>query len=426
MANTPPDSPPDPRAGLRACLLDLQRGPWKFILLRNGPLGEEAIDGDDIDLLGARASVEALLDAALGWVRAGRCHVRVRATQDAKVALGLLSTDGGHQVELDLWIELRQLDNRRRMLTYETCAAAATNPEDAIQRLPVDLEASIFLHHLVARRKRVDDPKQQARLAAYVSACRGAGHAGLAEALAAVATANRVDAAAQALTLRLLEQRFPLGQPSVLRRALAGLRAAWLAPRASRRVLTLMGCDGCGKTSLGRLLAARRKDAHSFYTGKHLYRKSVLYKLLVIFVRPLLFQGREKFDDTFAPLAYLLACVRLRLKCLRPRRGVVLIDRSLLDFLYLARKTDTPRFSGCLGLARVFGIRVPHIHLLVPFERLRERKQEMTQAGHAAYDAAMFRHFTRRCPTDYLAFDNRGTLEESAAALDRILDRIRA
>jgi hypothetical protein len=46
----------------------------------------------------------------------------------------------------------------------------------------------------------------------------------------------------------------------------------------------------------------------------------------------------------------------------------------------------------------------------------------MTEAGHAIYDAEMFRHFSRRSPTDHLVFDNRGGLEESAEALGRIVD----
>ena len=189
-------------------------------------------------------------------------------------------------------------------------------------------------------------------------------------------------------------------------------------------MLTIMGCDGCGKTSLSRRLAADRPDIHSVYTGKHLYRKWLGYKLLVIFVRPLLCQGRETFDDTFAPLVYLLACLRLQLKLLLPRRGLVLIDRSLMDFLLLARKTDAPRFSSCRWLAGLFGTRLPHVHLIVPFPCLQARKLEMTRAGHACYDTLMFHYLSRRIPTDYTVFDNRGTEETSAGALGRILDWI--
>jgi hypothetical protein len=208
------------------------------------------------------------------------------------------------------------------------------------------------------------------------------------------------------------------------RRLRMALARAWFTPPATRRMLTFMGCDGCGKTTLSRTMAARRPDIHGVYTGKHLYRKSILYKLLVALVRPLLFQKREKFDDTVAPLAYLLACTRLRLKLLLPRKGKVLIDRSLPDFLMLDRKSDTPRFSSWQWLIRLFGARLAHVHFVVPYDRLLERKREMTRAGHQIYDDAMFHHFTRRTPTDYLVFDNQRPLEESAAALSRILDRL--
>jgi hypothetical protein len=187
-------------------------------------------------------------------------------------------------------------------------------------------------------------------------------------------------------------------------------------------MVTVMGCDGCGKTSLCRRLASRRADIRGVYTGKHLYRKSLVYKLLVIFVRPLLFQGREKFDDALAPLAYLLACLRLQAKLLLPRTGMVLIDRSLMDVLFLERKSDAPRFSAWRWLACLFGTRLPHIHFLVPFACLQERKLEVTRAGQMIYDTEVFRHFSRRTPTDYVVFDNRGALDDSAEALGRIVD----
>jgi thymidylate kinase len=185
-----------------------------------------------------------------------------------------------------------------------------------------------------------------------------------------------------------------------------------------------MGCDGSGKTTLASAIAASHADIEGVLTGKHLYRKSWLYKLLVIFVRPLLLQDREHFDETFAPVAYLRACIGLRLKLWRRTRGVLLMDRSLADFLYVGRKTESPQFCRSLWLSRVIGRRIPVVHFILPFERVRERKQEMTRAGHAAYDAAMFRHFTQRAPTDYVAFNNAGAVTPGAEALGRILQRL--
>ncbi len=411
---------------LRACLDYLQQGPWKFLLLRCGELDDGVIDSEDLDLLGSRASVSALLDAARGWVSAGYCHVRVKSTGSSKVGLHLISTDGKHRLDLDLWIDLWQIDNRKRYLTYRDCEAAVINPNESLQRLPACLEASIFIHHLVSKRKNISSPKQLARLGTYATACRNAGQEKLAVALESTAATTKVSKATADLTLTILDEHFTIaGLRPVKRlshRLLGAVRGAWFLPLGKLRMLTIMGCDGCGKTTLSKLLGGRRDDIRGVYTGKHLYRKWIAYKLLVIFVRPILFQGREKFDDTFAPIAYLLACLRLRLKLLVCSNGILLIDRSIIDFLLVARKTDSPQFCSSRWLATFFGVRLPHIHFIVPFERLRERKLEMTQAGHGIYDTEMFRHFSRRTPTDYVFFDNRGSLEESSEALVRIID----
>lgn len=411
---------------LKSCAEELRHGPWKFIRLRGSEREVDAIDGDDVDLLGSHESVHALLNRALQWVREGRCHVRVRTGSPDKVGLHVISHDGAHRLDLDLWINLRQIDNRKRGLTYEGCQSALTDSSESIQRLPLALEASVFIHHLVSKRKKISSPKQLARLKDYVAECRAAGNEELAVALESTASTAAVSDGTAVLTLKLLENQVKVEQPGavsqILRRVRTALADTWFSPPGKFPMLTVMGCDGCGKTTLSKLLHKGRKDIRGVYTGKHLYRKWIIYKLLVIFVRPLLFQGREKFDDTFAPLAYLLASLRLRLKLLFPRKGIVLIDRSLVDFLMVARKTDQPKFCAGVWLASIFGVRLPHVHFMVPFERLKERKLEMTEQGHTIYDTEMFCHFTRRAPTDYLAFDNRGSLEDSAEALGRILD----
>jgi hypothetical protein len=411
---------------LKSCVEELRHGPWKFIRLRGYESEVDAIDGDDVDLLGSRDSVHGLLDQALQWVREGKCHVRVKTGSPDKVGLYLISHDGAHRLDLDLWINLRQIDDRKRGLTYEGCRPALADSGESIQRLPLALEASIFIHHLVSKRKKIDSPKQLARLGDYAAECRAAGDEALALALDSTAATAAVSDGTAALTLRLLEVQVKVGWPGaasqISRRIRTALADAWFSAPGKFPMLTVMGCDGCGKTTLSKLLHKGRKDIRGVYTGKHLYRKWIIYKLLVIFVRPLLFQGREKFDDTFAPLAYLLASLRLRLKLLFSRKGIVLIDRSLVDFLMVARKTDRPRFCASVWLASIFGVRLPHVHFMVPFERLKERKLEMTEEGHTIYDAEMFRLFSRRAPTDYLAFDNRGSLEDSAEALGRIVD----
>ena len=121
------------------------------------------------------------------------------------------------------------------------------------------------------------------------------------------------------------------------------------------------------------------------------------------------------------PLIYILACIRLWWKRVFHRKGITLIDRSIVDFLMLDSKSDRPHFSRCLGLTRLIGIRLPHVQVIISFEQLRERKLEMTEAGHPIYDKLMFQHFARRFPTDHTAFSNQSTLENATNALEHIV-----
>ena len=283
-------------------------------------------------------------------------------------------------------------------------------------RLPVLVEAWVYLQHLHAKRKNLARGSAPARLTGYaVQPSRGRrrrlgpAHGRGAdepdpgcEALLADASAG-LDAA--------LTVNGPL-RP--------GLRGAWgrvfLAPPRKNRLVCVMGCDGAGKTTLAGALAERDPAIRGVFTGKHLYRKSYLFKLLVIFVRPLLGQTREGFDERLAPLVYLRACWGMRIKHWRGRR--LLIDRALPDFLYRHRKTDRPRFSVWRGLMGWAGLRVPTVHCVVDFDRVAQRKElEVTRAGHAAYNRDMFDTLARRTPSFYLAFNNDGTLEDSVAAL---------
>jgi thymidylate kinase len=415
-------------ARLHSCLVRLQQGPWKFIQLRGEALDEDAIDGDDIDLLGTRTSVNQLLEAAFAWVRAGECHLRVSARTPHKVALTFFSHDGRHSFDLDLWIELWQINNRTSYLDYACCASIVTDPTAVLQRLPIELEAAIYLHHLISKRKDLAKPGISRRLAQYATQCREINNDILAEALENTATTRRMDEAARMLAAHTVRRHLAVPAPVAFRRKWRKIRdeyrAAWLAAPRKTSILSLMGCDGSGKTTMAHKLMAQRSEISGVLTGKHLYRKSWFYKLLVIFIRPLMLQDREKFDETFAPLAYTRACLGLQLKLWRRKRGLLLMDRSLADFLFMGRKSEQPGFGRSRWLLHILGRRIPVVHFVMPFECIQERKQEMTRTGHEIYDTAMFQHYTRLAPVDYMVFDNQGDLEASAAALDRIIGQM--
>ena len=181
-----------------------------------------------------------------------------------------------------------------------------------------------------------------------------------------------------------------------------------------------MGCDGSGKTTLIRHLAARSAQLRP-YVGKRLYRNSLLYKTLVTLIRPLLFTSRDRFDDLLAPFNYLLASLTLQALLFLEKDTTIAFDRSLIDFLMINRKTDNPRWHKQSWLSHVLGRRIPTFHLITPYESLTRRKQEITAAGHRQYDNAIFSLLAHRIPTDYTLFYNGGDVKNSTIALERII-----
>ena len=409
------------RDGLSDCLKQLQQGPWRFLQLRGHPIGDSAIDDDDVDLLGSRESVDRLLDAALGWMRAGKCHLRVTAKKSDKVELTLFSLDGQHQAQFDLWIRLAQFDRGRRQISSDDCASHRVDPQAAIARLPVDLEACVYLQHLICKRKDLASQSVQDRLTSYGDGCRAVGQRDLAALLEQVGSDMQISPAAEQFTLSRLDSTLCLKRcRSSVRSVLHRFRQTWLSPPRTTSMISIMGCDGAGKTTLAERLAEQSPETLRTFTGKHLYRKSLSYKLAVIFLRPFITRSRERFDEILAPWLYLRACLALSWKLLFHKRRT-LVDRSLVDFLYVDRKTDRPAFCRSSWLIGWIGRRIPTVHCHVSFENVVRRKQEMTAAGHSAYDRDMFDHFTRRVPTDYVAFNNDGLLSESLPALSKII-----
>ncbi|MBM4074221.1 MAG: hypothetical protein FJ267_01080 [Planctomycetes bacterium] len=467
------------KSDLVECLTELLSGPWRFVQLRgeplsalftksenidtpnshsidsndsieeseNGSVADTIINGDDIDLLGTRESVDQLLEASQRWVKEGLCHVRVFAARPGKVELTLFSRDGRNRAVFDLWIELPQIDRGRRVLRFDDCESLFENSSGSILRFPIEVEACVYLHHLICKRKKLEDDRVQRRLASLSRACQslsekvaeplevtGEGHApfrirngydDLATMLDQVRTDKRIAAKVESESLRRLQEtiRLPVNKNtvgSVFKR----LAEAWLAAPRKPSLISVMGCDGAGKTTLIESLSEESPKQFRSLTGKHLYRKSIVYKLAVVFVRPLVTRCRERFDEILAPVLYVRAAASLRWKTLLGTRRVTLMDRSLMDFLYVNRKTDSPSFCRSVWLSSLFGRRIPVIHCHVAFENVARRKQEITRRGHAAYDRDMFSYFVRQVPVDYVAFNNDGSLEEAKPALRSIIGHV--
>ena len=399
-------------------------GPWRFIQLRGAPLSRADIDQGDVDLLGSRASANLLLKAARSCGSDGKCHFWIKSRDANKISAAFISLDGKHVLRFDLWINLPQIQGRSH-LRYVDLEKLLAGTDCSIRRLPTPVEAAIYIHHLKAKQKDIASFRVQQRITHYANICSEAGAADLNTAFALITRMHVVAKDALDIANRHLECARILPSPETRSRwqhkISTEFSAALLAPPRKIRHIAIMGCDGSGKTTLTKNHAAQGDGGYFTFTGKRLYRNSLIYKLLVIVVRPLLLQGREKFDDVIAPWNYVRAIAALEAKIWVFPRGVTLIDRSTLDFLVVDRKSDQPRFHPATKFLSKLGRRIPTIHLFVPDDVLQSRKAEMTTVGHAKYDQLIFDHATQRSPSHYTAFHNGADACFSKAAFANVL-----
>ena len=419
--------------GLRQ-LLD-GNGSYNFLLLRETPLDQRSINGGDIDLLGTRDSVNAFIRHAFELAERGYFHFRVVARKPEKVELKLFSIDCNHVVEFDLWIELWQINRGEHRICFSDCQSLIIDRTAAVSRLPVHLEACLYIHHLVAKHKNLDSDNVKSRLRFYESCCERKAFDELMLLLRNIQRHREITDEMLESSTSILEdglgKTFESRTPSsVVSSFCAKLRGLLLGSPRHPRAIAFMGCDGVGKTALASHLQSSAPAATRVFRGKHLYRKSLLYKSLVAVVRPLMRTPRETFDEQLALFTYLRAAIALRFLLLRKTllrlSKLTIIDRTLADFLYVDRKTDEPRFCRGYKVSKIAGRRIPVVHLVVDHTTLCERKQEFTRTGHDIYDKDMLEFHSQRIPTDYTVFQNSQSLDDSSAAMNHLLTTIQS
>lgn len=404
------------KSSLAYCIDCILKGPWKFIQLRGNTLSDEDINRGDVDLLGSDDSIDALISETFRWVRAGHCHIHISSRKPRKKMLIIYSLDGRSKLVLDLWSSIPQIIGSNCSVTFAGLCSATerSGSRSSLYRLPLSLEACLYLHHLSAKGKDLKSEHVRRRLEAYA---KQVDDDRIVKVIDSTLKQERVEASVLELALSLLRKEDLLGKQDHVRR----IYPAHLKCRSGGELLCVMGCDGVGKTSLSAEIGDALTPPAKQFKGKHLYRKSLVYKFTVIFFRPFLFQSREGYDESIAVFVYLRACLGLWSKRLFHKERVMLIDRNVVDFLMLKRKTDRPRWSIFLFLTSFFGNRIPAVHCVADFETVAARKLEITKKGHSAYDKMLFKHFAHRVPTEYTLYNNSGELAESKKAFLNII-----
>ncbi len=402
-------------------LLFAGNGTYRFFLLRETRLDASCINAGDIDLLASPRSIRAMIAHLYELALQGHCNVRIGRPSPGKVRLSLYSSDMHRRIDFDLWTEIWQLEGGSRALRFEHVRKFLPAAGPALARLPLELEACVYLEHLQAKQKDLPSPAVTERLVHYEAACAKAGDQQLANAFAKVRNESGLDAATMRMARQVIGCSIDADRwLSLPRRALRRLvlRRYRLADARRSRTVAFIGCDGVGKTSIAQEVAAAMKDRRaSFMLGKDLYRLGVPFRAFYKLNRMSLGLTRETIDEWLHPIAYLCALLSLRKSVKAIGDRVLLIDRSPADFMYVGRKSDAPRFSRLSKFLSLFRRSLPVVHLVVPFEVLESRKNEMTPSGQELYDLDMLQYHAMLPGADYLLFRNAGSLADAAEVL---------
>lgn len=406
-------------------------GTYEFILLRPAPLDENLINSNtDIDLLGSASSEASFLAAAFALVRQGLCHLHISRNDARKTKVVLFSTDGSSAIHIDLWKDLWQTTNFRRVRIEFFEKVNLSSTTNAILRLPILLESCLYIQHLRVKRKTIHSHAVQERLRYYRHGLEKSGYDLLAENLSELKKTGHFAKEILRLSEFYLENQGGLSFPAITRmdrikRALGKITTLYYRAPDRARLFALMGCDGVGKTSISRELLDDKNDNFRSQKGKSLYRRSVVYNLLAPLRSVIASGDPDKFEERLSGTLYIVASSRLRLKLLfrsawGTRRPLIL-DRTPADLLFHDRKNDEARMSRSVWLEKLVGVRVPVVHLVADYDCVASRKREVTLRGQAAYDESMFDFHQSQSPVNYTVFWNGGDRGASGWALRRIL-----
>jgi hypothetical protein len=310
-------------------------------------------------------------------------------------------------------VQLWQIFGGRSYLTYEDVAPFAVDSGGPVRRLPADLEAAVYIQHLATMGRDPSSPSNAERIAGLLRRC--ADNPDLTRALERMLVSGQVEpecqrAAEDHLRARCGEGLEARGRSTRRRTLPSRIHRRWLGNRTLDAV-ALVGVDGSGKTSLGDVVAGRLGRGR--LPTMNVYRRSLVFRAIYKASRLTVNLPYETLDNRLGPLAYLVATWRLP----RVVSAQTVLDRYLADFLMVDRKSDEPRFVRSSVVLRKLDRPCQTIHIRAAWPTVADRKNEVTERGHVWYDAMTLRYYRSQPIVDYLAFQNDGPIEQSAAAL---------
>lgn len=418
----------------------------------------------DVDLLVTSEQASELLRLAYEDVQNGCCHVQIESRHRSKIQLILWATDTSERLSIDLWLEWNQTLSRRVISAsaLQEITESSTKDSDVVlpnvSKLPDETELALLVLHIVTKKRGVISAINRRRLFQLIQRLE-TGDWNLLD-LQNLVTSVRNDLAKSKgwcepsvvsgqtgwIAEALLRSRLKHGSrsnPPLLSRASNSVKNGLMSAirflgRAARRILSqsqcptlaFIGSDGCGKTSLTALVCAAHSGKWKTVVGRKLYRRSLLYSVLSSVTRSVFKIPRSDFDDRLAAILsframmvcwVMLFWLRIRNVVACSKQGLVL-DRSPESMLVTGRRLGEPAAAWGSRFVEFFAPPLRQVLLLVPFEVLSNRKQELSASAHEQYQRLLFEQMIRQPVVSTLLLSNSGSPLSALESLEEIFE----
>ena len=402
---------------------EIQNGPWQLVQLRGEHISTNNINSGDVDFLTNKRSVDLLLARARNWVVDNKCHFLIQSFDGAKYRLMFWSIDGHQRLEFDLWIRWSQLQNSKQSVTFADLKYLFPTDSTGVLRLPLEIEVMFYIHHLVHKNRPISSPIIQQILNNYYIKLSNAGNINISIDLKSIIDQNKIDNNFRfkfnaAEFNRIPNQKFNFFS---FNKFLKGINYKILLYGLHYRAAFIVGSDGSGKTTLINGAVHLQPSKVANFKGKRLYRFSPIYKVLATILKPFFRSNPDKIDDILAAHNFFQSIISLEFVLLWRSKKIKLIDRSLIDFAIVGRKSNNPRSININWIYKYIGRRILLIHLYVPSEILLKRKNEMTYLGNDKYNNLIFNISNNNFPINYFLFNNSNSVETSLVAFNKII-----
>ncbi len=391
------------------------------ILIRPKPISEPEIYQGDFDLLVPNEASKYFYKIVQAVCSTEGICFSLDRSKPTKHVLTLFSVESDAAVVFDIWNEL---DIKHSSLSRFSYISWSTIKEYCIEnnggwRLTPNFEALFYLSHLGTKNKRPDNDEVVARLDYYRSL-------------------ESVDPEVHELLSRAGEdiQQVAgeacsrLAGMQVIRKGIGhklinGVRRSRNKMFRKSGFIALVGPDGSGKTTVIRILQ-NRLSGWQYYRFKKVFRKSLLYKALLVSFRRAQGKGfaKNQLDDHYAKYVFWIGWlsgwkILFRAKWLKR----LLVDRYYMDLAISGSRFSSRSLSYVGNVERKMKwIPTPRaiVQLDAPSEIIMNRKSELSSQ---AIDEFRYLYFDLMLmsKTPFLVYVNTAC---SVEAEERILRRI--